>query len=209
MSKLKILFIHPNASDIIYQDLSKKHSAIEPPIWAAMLANHCRSKNISTELLDCEAEGFTTEQSAEAVSQADPDIACLVVYGQQPSASSQNMEGAVATSKAIKKINPSIKTVFIGGHISALPSETLSKEDSIDMLCQNEGVYTISNLCLVENLDDPSLLEKVKGLGWRDLDGTIRINPPQMIVARDALESELPGMAWDLLPDIKKYRSKK
>ena len=41
---LDILFIHPNASEKIYQKLSKDHSAIEPPIWAGMLANHCRNK---------------------------------------------------------------------------------------------------------------------------------------------------------------------
>ena len=29
-------------------------------------------------------------------------IVCFVVYGQQPSASSQNMEGAVATAKELK-----------------------------------------------------------------------------------------------------------
>ena len=37
---LDILFVHPNASDLIYQDLSKRAAAIETPVWAAMLANH-------------------------------------------------------------------------------------------------------------------------------------------------------------------------
>ena len=45
---LDILFIHPNASKKIYQELSKDHSAYEPPIWAGMLAHHCRSKNFKT-----------------------------------------------------------------------------------------------------------------------------------------------------------------
>ena len=42
---LDILFIHANASGKIYKELSKYHSAIEPPIWAGMLANHCRNNN--------------------------------------------------------------------------------------------------------------------------------------------------------------------
>ena len=33
MTKLDILFVHPNAAEKIYQDLSKNASAIEPPIW--------------------------------------------------------------------------------------------------------------------------------------------------------------------------------
>ena len=49
---LDILFVHPNGSKKIYQDLSKNHSAIEPPIWAAMLANHCRSKGFGVQILD-------------------------------------------------------------------------------------------------------------------------------------------------------------
>ena len=30
---IDILFVHPNASKIIYQDLSKRAAVIEPPIW--------------------------------------------------------------------------------------------------------------------------------------------------------------------------------
>ena len=48
MSKLDILFVHPNASEKIYQGLAKNNSAIEPPIWAGMLANHVRSRGFST-----------------------------------------------------------------------------------------------------------------------------------------------------------------
>ena len=44
MRKLDILFVHSNNSKKTYQELSSKHSAIEPPIWAAMLANHCRAR---------------------------------------------------------------------------------------------------------------------------------------------------------------------
>ena len=56
--QLDILFIHPNASKKIYQDLSNDYSAIEPPIWAAMLAQHCRSNGFGSQILDCEAEGI-------------------------------------------------------------------------------------------------------------------------------------------------------
>ncbi len=53
MKQLDILFIHPNASQKIYQDLSKDFSAIEPPIWAGMLAAHCQKKGFHSEILDC------------------------------------------------------------------------------------------------------------------------------------------------------------
>ena len=65
--KIDILFIHPNASKIIYQDLSKDHSAIEPPIWAGMLANSVRSKNFSTNILDCEVLRLDYNQSVNEI----------------------------------------------------------------------------------------------------------------------------------------------
>ena len=55
--KNSILFVHPNASRKIYQGLSTNLSAIEPPIWAALLANHMRAHGYhDVNILDCEAE---------------------------------------------------------------------------------------------------------------------------------------------------------
>ena len=78
-----------------------------------MLANHCRKNNYKVQILDCEVMGFNFKKSAEEINSLNPKIACFVVYGQQPSASTQNMEGATSTSKILKQINPKIKTLFV------------------------------------------------------------------------------------------------
>ena len=59
-----ILFVHPNAAKIIYQDLAKKNSAIEPPIWAGLLANSVRSKGFSPEILDAEVMALSYDECA-------------------------------------------------------------------------------------------------------------------------------------------------
>ena len=204
---LDILFIHPNASKKIYQGLSNDHSAIEPPIWAGMLANHCRNKNFNVQILDCEVEKLDYLTSVQEIIKIKPRIACFVVYGQQPSASSQNMEGAIATSEELKLSDPEIKILFVGGHVSALPNETLTNEKSIDFIALNEGVYAISNLLKVENLNDEKYLNKVKGIGFRNKDNQIVINESEIIVPKKLLDIDLPGIAWDLLPSLKKYRT--
>ena len=204
---LDILFIHPNASKKIYQGLSNDHSAIEPPIWAGMLANHCRNKNFNVQILDCEVEKLDYLTSVKEIIKIKPRIACFVVYGQQPSASSQNMEGAIATSEELKLSDPEIKILFVGGHVSALPNETLTNEKSIDFIALNEGVYAISNLLKVENLNDEKYLNKVKGIGFRNKDNQIVINESEIIVPKKLLDIDLPGIAWDLLPSLKKYRT--
>ena len=204
---LDILFIHPNASKKIYQGLSNEHSAIEPPIWAGMLANHCRNKNFNVKILDCEVEKLDYITSVQEILKIKPRIACFVVYGQQPSASSQNMEGAIATSEELKLSDPEIKILFVGGHVSALPKETLSIEKSIDFIALNEGVYAISNLLKVKNLNEEKYLKKVKGIGFRNNDNLIVINESEIIVPKKLLDIDLPGIAWDLLPPLKKYRT--
>jgi len=202
MKQLDVLFVHANASGKIYQDLAKDFSAIEPPIWAGILANHCRLKGFSVAILDCEALRLDDEQSAKQIAQFKARVICFVVYGQQPSASSQNMTGATAVADVVKKNAPESKILFVGGHIAALPVEVLKKHQAIDFVCQNEGVYTISNLL---KTDLKFKLEKVDGLGFR-WEGNIVLNKPSRIVAREDLSRDLPGIAWDLLPG-KNYRT--
>ena len=203
--QLDVLFVHPNASKKIYQDLSKNHSAIEPPIWAAMLANHCRAAGYGCQILDCEAEQLNYLSAAQTIKDINPRLVCFVVYGQQPSASTQNMEGAVGLSTELKNIAPNLVTLFLGGHVAALPRESLS-EPSIDLICQNEGVYTLSNLLALRDFEEPTHLSKIKGLGYKN-GGEIFLNQPSPIVSKQNLSRDLPGMAWDLLPNISKYRT--
>ncbi|MEI7999664.1 MAG: radical SAM protein, partial [Candidatus Omnitrophota bacterium] len=202
MKKLDVLFIHPNAAFRIYQDLAQHYSAIEPPIWAGMLANHCRMKGFSVDILDCEALHINDQQAAELIKKVNPRLVCFVVYGQQPSASSQNMEGATILAAVLKDLVADIKILFVGGHVAALSREVLEKHKAIDFVCQNEGVYTISTL-LQTNFNDK--LDQVLGLGYRK-DGEIVLNLPSPIVAKADLSTQLPGIAWDLLP-MKNYRT--
>ncbi len=197
MSQLDILFINTTAAKKNYQDLSKDFSAIEPPIWAGMLASHCLKHGFGAEILDCEALCLDDSQAAQKVKEINPRVACFVVYGQQPSASSQNMEGMVALAKEVRQTcGDETKILFVGGHVAALSQEVLERHSYIDMVCQNEGVYTISNL-LKTNLKDK--LDEVKGLGYRS-EGRIILNTPSPIVSRWDLPEELPGIAWDKLP---------
>jgi anaerobic magnesium-protoporphyrin IX monomethyl ester cyclase len=204
---IDILFVHANASSKIYQGLATNNAAIEPPIWAAMLANSVRSIGYEAQILDAEAERIDYLTTAKRISEYDARIICFVVYGQQPSASSQNMEGASKTALEFKNLHPDSFVVFVGAHVSALPQETMESHDFIDALCQNEGVYTLRDLLAVKNLKDEFILSRVKGLVFRNFQGQVVLNDPSDIVPSNKLEIDLPGMAWDLLPPLKKYRT--
>ena len=203
--KNSVLFIHPNASKKIYQGLSADLSAIEPPIWAALLANHMRANGYhDVAILDCEAENLSATEAATKIEDFDAKLTVFVVYGQQPSASSQNMQGVHDCLELIKQNNPERKVLLTGLYPSAVSRKTMTDEKT-DFVCQGEGPKTIVALMQVDNLSDSKQLEKVPGLWYRE-DGHIRFTKPAALISQDELENELPGMAWDLLP-MDKYRT--
>jgi len=103
MKQLDILFVHPNGAPLIYQELSKEYSAFEPPIWAALLAKNSLKNGFSVKILDCEVERITAEESSRSILEFNPRLVAIVVYGQQPSASTQNMVGARLLIESLKK----------------------------------------------------------------------------------------------------------
>lgn len=197
------LIINPSALAQIYQSLSNELTAIEPPIWAALLANHLRAKNKSVEILDCEGLGLTVEAAVTEAGAIDPKLTVIVVYGQQPSASTQNMYAASILCEALKDAYPERKILLMGGHVSALPERTLLEERA-DFVCKGEGPSTVLGL-LDSDLDDWSQFKSVPGLWWKE-NGQPVSGPPAQTIPQANLPTELPGMAFDLLP-MKNYRA--
>ena len=102
MSNLDALLITPPSRIDVYQDLSSDYAAIEPPVWSMLIAKYLSKHNYNVEILDAEAENLTHEETAEIIAKKDPKLAVFVIYGQQPSASTQCMP---AGSKTCKKLN--------------------------------------------------------------------------------------------------------
>ena len=203
MSKqLDILFVHPANNRINYQELSGELAAVETPIWAGLIASFARQKGYSIDLIDAEAMELTPVQVADRVQKENPVLTAIIVYGHNPSASTQNMPGARVICNEIKNRNPNFKTIFVGGHVAALPELTL-KEESCDFVAKGEGPYTIIDLVELLKSSQPDQFEKVRGLYYRK-DGQVCSTPAPAIVQN--LDVEMPGVAWDLLP-MEKYRA--
>lgn len=201
--EVDILFVHPNASKKIYQDLSKDFSAIEPPIWAALLANNARKNGYTVKILDCEAERLGPKESAEKVHKINAYLNVIVVYGQQPSASTQNMEGVRDLLDQLRANFQGQKVLLVGLHPSAVSRQAL-KAVKTDFVCQGEGPYTIQKLMQID-MNNADELATVPGL-WYWNGEKIMMNKPAPIIPQQKLAEELPGMAWDLLP-MDKYRT--
>lgn len=202
-NKLDVIIINPSAIDQIYQSLSREYAAIEPPIWAGLIANYLRNEKHSVDIIDAEAEWLTPVQAAQKAIDADAKLIAIIVYGQQPSASTQNMYGAGLTCKAIKDIDPNAKIILVGGHVSALPKRTM-EEELTDFVAVGEGPLTIKGL-LDSGMNSSSQYSKVPGLWYRE-GSEIKSGPSATVIPQESLSTTMPGMAWDLLP-MKNYRA--
>lgn len=199
--KLDILFINPASRTQVYQSLGADLAAMENPVWAGLLASFCRRRGLTVGILDAEAEQLGPEQAAERVRDVDPLLVAVVVYGHQPSASTQNMTAAGRFCSAIKRDDPKRHVIFVGGHVAALPERTLREEDA-DFVAGGEGLHTLVELTVALRSTAPRF-ENVPGLWYRDDDG-IRSTPDRPLVTN--LDEEIPDQAWDLLP-MTRYRA--
>lgn len=198
------LFINPDSSAKAYQGLAKVYSAIEPPTWALLLAESCRSKGFGVGILDCDAERLTINQSIHRIDDMRPRLVVFVVYGQNPNSGTTSMIGALELAQAIKEADINTKICFVGSHTSALPRDVLA-HNCVDIVLLNEGVYALHNL-LKSNLAND--LHHIKGIGYKTQEkgGDIVpvLNPSQCVVPQERMDEDMPGYAWDLLPYDKK-----
>ena len=201
MSKrLDVLFVIPPSRVLVYQDLSRDLAAVEPPVWAGLLATCIRRRGYEAAILDAEAQGFDHQQTTDAIAAANPRLAVFVIYGQQPSASSQCMPAGRTVCERLNAITD-IPTLVLGTHASALPKRTLL-EEPYTYVCQGEGPQTI--LGLLEVLRDKTRsLNTVPGL-WYFEEGNPVGTPPAPLITN--LDEELPGQAWEIL-DMTRYRA--
>jgi len=200
MKNIDLLLVSPGGSKQIYQKLGSSLSAIEPPIWAGLIATFIQKHQYNVMILDTNAEGLDPEDAAKRTAEIDPLLIVVVAYGQNPSASTMVMPSVSAICKEIKKYSQR-KVLLVGGHVAALPEQTL-REENTDFVCDGEGPYTVLEL-LKELKSTQPHLNKVHGLLYHD-NGSIVKNLPAPLV-RD-LDNEMPCIAWDLLP-MDKYRA--
>src|SRR5207245_10073471 len=125
----------------------------------------------------------------------------VVWCGRQPVASTQNMPAAGAICTALRRRRPGLPTRLVGGHVAALPAQTLGEEHA-DFVCSGEGPYTILELLEILKAGEADY-GKVRGLVYRDGDATMATPPAPLVMD---LDHGMPGLAWDLLP-LQKYRA--
>jgi len=200
--RLDLVLVSPGGRVRVYQSLADSLSAIEPPVWAGLMATFARNRGLSVELLDANAENLSTAETAQRVADIDPLLAAVVVYGHQPSASTQTMPEAGAICTAVKQVSPQMNILLVGGHVASLPERTLREEDA-DFVCTGEGPHTVVDLVEALKTGKADELSKVRGIWYQDGE-KVKVTAPAPLVGN--LEQEMMEPAWDLLP-MNSYRA--
>lgn len=196
---IDILFINPGDRKVVFQDLGKDLTAIEPPFQIASYASFLRNEGFNVAIIDANAENLTPEETAKRVKELNPLLIAIIVYGNQPSASTQNMTISGRIAKAIKDISD-IKIAIGGLHPSALPKRTL-EEENVDFVIEGEEQIPLKEL--IQCLKSSNDLSKVSGVWYKENNEIL--NNPKPPLIKD-LDKYLPIAAWDLLP-MDKYRA--
>ncbi|HEY6334318.1 MAG TPA: radical SAM protein [Alphaproteobacteria bacterium] len=199
---LDLLLINPSGRQDIYQKLGDELTAVEPPLWCRLIAGYARDRGYSVEIIDSDAEGWGPETVAAKVASRRPRLVGMIVFGHQPSASTQQMAAAGPVCRAIKDAAPDQKIIIVGGHVAALPERTL-REEAVDFACNGEGPATVEELLAVLRGPEPHDFSKVQGLvHWQGGEVCNNLSAPLI----KELDKDLHGNVWDLLP-MAKYRA--
>jgi radical SAM superfamily enzyme YgiQ (UPF0313 family) len=199
-SRLDVVLVSPGDKRQIYQGLGADLAAVEPPYWTAALAGYLRREGFGVAIIDANANNWSSEETAAEVARLDPLLAAVIVYGSQPSASTQTMTIAGKICAAVTE-RAACKVAIGGLHPTALPERTL-REEAVDYVIQGEGFYTLREL--IEALrKGGGDLSTVPGLWYRQ-GGEVRSNPAAPLVR--SLDEAMPAAAWDLLP-MESYRA--
>lgn len=195
-----IVLINPGNRRQVFQNLGDDVAGIEPPFLVAVMAAFLREQGWRPVIIDANAEGLAPDEVAARAAACGPLLSVVIVYGSQPSASTQNMTNAGLICAALT--GAAAGKVAMGGlHPSALPRRTI-EEERVDYVIQGEGFHALD--ALLRMLDKGNgQCDAVPGLWYRDGSTICHTPPPPLI---DNLDALLPRAAWDLLP-MQLYRA--
>ena len=117
LSSIDVCFLITLSRKKSYQKLSETYAAIEPPTWALLLAQSCRSIGFKVHIVDANAENLSKEQVLKRITELNPRMVCLVVYGQNVNAGTTNMSGAIDITNFLKANKISSPIAYIGSHV--------------------------------------------------------------------------------------------
>ena len=84
--KLDLLLLKPGDQKKIYGQLGLSLSAIEPPLWAALIAAYVRKQSYTVDIIDTEVDNLSLEETVKILNNFKPRLIGFIVTGSNLSA---------------------------------------------------------------------------------------------------------------------------
>ncbi len=147
---------------------SNKSDFKKPPLDLMMISGYLRKEGFDNTLFDANSSRKTIDDVKEKIRQISPDVIFFTT-------STCTIYKDLLIAKAAKEINSSVVTVAIGTHVMALPEDTFSESEYLDVIVYSDEWEKVA-LDIVKNL---SSLESAKGIFFRNYNGAILKTDPQ------------------------------
>jgi len=200
-NKIDILFINPPST--ISERYGKKDMGEVGgdliPLGMASLAAYIREKGYGVGVLDCPTLKIDNEKVYEIIINKDPAIIGF-------STTTYSLSRATELAKKIRKMLPNKLTVIGGSHANVAGVQTANDYDVFDIIAYGlDGEYIAHDIVKKFSeknhnkeafLNDPKILENIKGIIYKKNGEVIKNNPKENIKDLD----ELPLPARELFP---------
>lgn len=188
---MDVLLLNPYDENAVKNGLG----FITPPLNLMYLASSIEKKLYSVKILDDDLLQKGYYKVAEIAGKLNPTMVGIT-------ATTSTIKTALKYLEIIKKMLPNTLTVIGGPHTTFMPTETLKSSQDLDVVVLGEGEETIVDLLKNYSKGGRKNLENVKGIVYRDINGTsgmgsIKVTPPRHLI--NDLDS-LPFPARHLVP---------
>ena len=169
MKQLKILCLNPPFLPVFSREQRSpavtKSGTIYYPMWLAYGAGALQQAGHDVELIDAIPRNWTVKDVVSHVTNTQPQMVVIAT-------STPSIYNDLDVGEAIKAVDDSIVTVFVGVHVSAVPDVTLQRSLLADAVVMGE--YEKPLVQLAENLHEPrDQWRKIPGLTFRNQDAII------------------------------------
>jgi anaerobic magnesium-protoporphyrin IX monomethyl ester cyclase len=172
---LKVLALnppyHPRYSRSQRSPAVIKSGVVYYPIWLAYATGVLEQDGFATRLVDAPASGLDLQAVLELVDWWHPRLVVMET-------STPSFYNDLEVAQAIKSHTRHLYILLVGPHVTALPEESLELGTAVDAVARGEYEHTVRAVArMLEDSDAPTKRETIRGLSYRDADGTIRHNP--------------------------------
>ena len=196
---MNILLINPPSFNELMGNnpsIIESERGFNPPLGLLFLAGYLLEKTThKVYVIDSQVEELTYDNLEQRIKNVDFEVVGIT-------AMTFTLIDVIKTINIVKKIKPGCKLVLGGPHVSIYAKESINIKGA-DFVVLGEGEKIFAKL--IDNIDDFKKLKDIKGLVYKNKDGTIVHTGLPVLIPENELD-KLPFPKRELTP-YKKYTS--